>query len=456
MLNKLRQDSSRRPIAVGFATACLILLAGCDSSTAPPPSRAPNVSKSPSTEKAPRHAIVVIGTRNPSVDVAAVQAAVNEGGDVVLKGHFSFDATPTQPLAPPLRSAGSALPGAAEVLVAKAVNLSGETDEEEGMTTIDAGTIPFYVDAPGQRVTIRGLRFVRPISGAILVHAVTGLEIVANKIAGVVPFAHQTNGISLTTTGILPNPTSPGSPELITGLLRIERNEIDMVGGTSGVDNTLGLTVFSVGVEGAEVDAYISGNRMRNMTEPAINFRHIIGHAAIKNNDIRTGPSIGTAARNSVIRIANTGSYLVAHNSITCEWATGDAEAIGAFSQFATWPIEHAVIADNVIRMNAPAGTAFTAFSAGIALYGFADSNVVRHNTIHGAALAALSIPSVFPLPPQPPATQQDNAFIRNRLIGFVPLDADVFVGTHAMGTRVVGSGTIDDQGTGTIESRAN
>ena len=36
-------------------------------------------------------ATVVIGTGNPDVDVPAVQAAVNLGGEVVLSGHFSFD-----------------------------------------------------------------------------------------------------------------------------------------------------------------------------------------------------------------------------------------------------------------------------------------------------------------------------------------------------------------------------
>ncbi|MDQ6708352.1 MAG: hypothetical protein M3Z85_20525, partial [Acidobacteriota bacterium] len=40
-------------------------------------------------------ATVVIGTGNPGVDVPAVQAAVNFGGQVVLSGHFSFDTAPT-------------------------------------------------------------------------------------------------------------------------------------------------------------------------------------------------------------------------------------------------------------------------------------------------------------------------------------------------------------------------
>src|ERR1700730_5964278 len=34
---------------------------------------------------------VVGGTGDPDIDIAAVQAAVDRGGSVVLRGHFSFD-----------------------------------------------------------------------------------------------------------------------------------------------------------------------------------------------------------------------------------------------------------------------------------------------------------------------------------------------------------------------------
>jgi hypothetical protein len=40
-------------------------------------------------------AIAVVGTGDPSVDIPAIQAAVDQGGRVVLQGHFSFDAPPT-------------------------------------------------------------------------------------------------------------------------------------------------------------------------------------------------------------------------------------------------------------------------------------------------------------------------------------------------------------------------
>ena len=446
MLRQTGEGSLPKAARFGLVAASFLLLTGCDSSTAPVRAHARDISGSLASMTGGEHGVVVVGTGDPKVDVPAVQAAVDQGGSVVLKGHFSFDAPPTKPVASGLVSATA--PRAAEVLIARAVRISGALQQDGGMTTIEGGTIPFYVEAPGQRVTIHGLRFVDPTADAILVYAVHGLEIAASRIEGAVPFSRISQGIAVWTVG-LPTPADSGHPENISGALRVVDNDVDMTGGRSSVDNTLGITVFSAGVAGAEVDAYVAGNRIRNTTEPAINFRRIVGHAVIERNVITTGSAIGNAPRNQAIRVANTGSYLVAHNSITCEWAVGDAEGIGAFSQFAAWPTRHAVIVDNAIHMSAPSGTIFTAFSAGIGVYGYADSNVVNHNTIYGAATAALSIP-VFPLPPQAPASPRDNAFIVNQFVDFTPSHADIFVGLHALGTRIVGPGTVEDHGSGT------
>ena len=73
---------------------------------------------------------VVVGTGNPDVDVPAVQAAVDQGGDVVLQGHFSFNRPPTVPTA--TAWAG----GLATVLVSKAVTISGGRDEDGHMRGI--------------------------------------------------------------------------------------------------------------------------------------------------------------------------------------------------------------------------------------------------------------------------------------------------------------------------------
>src|SRR5262245_65501013 len=82
---------------------------------------------------------LVVGTGDPEVDVPAVQAAVDQGGEVILKGHFSFDRPPTVPTplgGPP-----------ATILVSKAVAISGARDEDDRMlyehgemTSIEGGT----------------------------------------------------------------------------------------------------------------------------------------------------------------------------------------------------------------------------------------------------------------------------------------------------------------------------
>src|SRR5215470_19942968 len=78
---------------------------------------------------------VVVGTGNPDIDIPAVQAAVDQGGDVVLKGHFSFDRSPTIPT-----TTGS--PAMVLVLVSKAVAISGargDHDDYGELTSIQAG-----------------------------------------------------------------------------------------------------------------------------------------------------------------------------------------------------------------------------------------------------------------------------------------------------------------------------
>jgi len=388
---------------------------------------------------------VVVGTGNPDIDVPAVQAAVDQGRDVVLKGHFSFNRPPTIPKA-------TAFAGAlATVLVSKAVTISGGRDEnghmrdEDGeMTSIEGGTTPFYVDAAGAGVTIQGLHFIRPKDDAINVYAVSGLMIVSCKIDGT---GNGSDGIDIVTSDTLPSPANPGHPEKISGTLLIMNNDIDLAGGMAG-DQTVGVLVFSVGVASAEVEAYVSGNTIRNTTEPAIDFRRIVGRAYIERNVITTG-SVSTGTPQA-IRVVNTGSYLIAHNRIDCGWAQaqGIVAGIVAFSQFAEWPMERAIVVDNDVTMSPPEGTVFGPNSAGIAVRGFAQGNVVQDNRIRGRARTALT---VYVYPNSMPGTPSNNAFVLNRFDDFEPTLADIFVGDGVMNTLIVGKGTVEDHGIGTV-----
>jgi len=384
---------------------------------------------------------VVVGTGNPDVDVPAVQAAVEQGGGVILKGHFSFKRPPTVPTATPF------VGGLAMVLVSKGVAISGTQDEDAEMTTIEGGTTPFYVDAPGSLVTIHRLRFIRPKGDAILVYAVSGLVIASCKIEGIepLPTIGEGDGIDIITSSGIPMPTNPGKPENISGTLLIANNDIDLAGGSALV-NTAGVLVFSVGVPGAEVEAYVSGNKIINTTEPAINFRRVDGRVYVERNVITTGSvSSQKAPRPEVIRVVNTGSYLIAHNSIDCGWPDAEAIGIGVFSQFADWPMERAIVVDNDVTMTPPEGTAFGPLSAGINIRGFAQGNVVLNNRIRGRARAALSV-DVFR-----GGIPDNNALVINRFDDFEASVADVFVGVDVVNTRIVGPGTVEDHGIGTI-----
>lgn len=381
--------------------------------------------------------MILVGTNNPAVDVPAVQAAVDQGGNVILNGHFSFNSPPTIPTAfPPAAGYPQAT-----ILVSKAVTISGENK-----TRIEGGSIPFYVDAPGASVTIQELFFINPTARAIVVYAANGLIIANCKIAGVVPvLSSGCAGIDINTIGAVPTLASPGLPENIFGTVLVTHNEID-IGGTSP-DNTLGIIVFSVGLSpDNEADVYIVGNKIRDTNEPAINLRRIGGRAYVEGNEISTASVVGTATGPEAIRAANTGSYVIAHNTIQCEWSDPQATGIGVFSQIATWPMEHAVVINNSVTMSPNPGVAFIDPSAGIDIRGFASDCVVANNTIRGRARAVLA---VDPFKGGIPA---NNTFLDNDLNGFAASTADIVIGQGVTNTLLLGqAGTIQDNGVGTV-----
>jgi hypothetical protein len=381
---------------------------------------------------------VVNGTGNPDVDIPAVQAAVNLGGEVVLSGHFSFDKPPTIPS--PLQAVGFPQ---ATVLISKAVAISGAGD-----AIIERGTIPFYVAAPGASVSIQKLHFVNPSKSAIVIYAVTGLVVASCWIEGFVPLPNiQFSGIGITTSDMaaMPTPTQPGHPENISGRIVIANNDLDLVGGTPS-DVVLGITTFSAGqLPAGDVDLYISGNTINNVNRPGIDIRRLGGRAHVEGNKITTSP-VATQATAEAIRVVGIGSFVIAHNVIDCQWSNPDAIGIGAYSQFADWPITNAVIVENDIAMSAPGGVQFTNFSAGIDIRGFAQGVFVGDNIIRGRARAGVAV-DVFN-----GGIPADTAFVLNQFEGFDASVAQIIVGSGVTDTVILGpDGSVDDQGINTV-----
>ena len=384
-------------------------------------------------------ATVVVGTGNPDVDIPAVQAAVNLGGNVVLMGHFSFDKPPTVPTG--LQAIG--IPQAT-ILIAKPVAISGA-----GGASIESGTIPFYVEAPGAAVAIQNVRFVRPAKSAIIVYAVSGLVVASCSIEGFTVLPNiQFSGIAVIANdmAVTPSPTQPGHPQNLSGRIVIANNVID--GGENPVGNVLGITTFSAGVSpDKEVDLYITGNRIRNVTEPAINLRRIGGRAHVEGNVITTGPvSSPTTPRPEAIRAVNIGSYVIAHNVIHSQWPDPDAIGIGMFSQFADWPMADAVVVDNDVTMLPPDGVQFGDYSAGIDIRGFTQNIFVGNNTIRGRARGAVAV-DVFS-----GGIPANTAFLLNRISDFDASLPGAIVGNAVSDTLILGQqGAVNDQGINTV-----
>jgi hypothetical protein len=391
----------------------------------------------------------VVGTGDPNVDVPAVQAAVDQGGRVILQGHFSFDAPPTAAEPSSLLLSGTA----GMIRVSKAVAISGALDDQGEMTTIEGGTNPFYVEAPGARVAIEGLHFTHSRAMAIRVVATSGLVIASNRIEGVEPDTKFAAAVVVSTSpGDNPPNTGVGQPENISGTLWIANNDIDLQG--TAVGTYLGIIVFAVGKSpDQEADLYVSGNNMRNSTERPVDIYAVGGRAYIEGNIITTtgGAGVNVAPSGDVIHIVGPGSYLIAHNSIDCQWTSGMQAGIRLQTR-PDQPVSHAIVVDNDVNMSAPEGTMFGVTSAAIEIRGASEGNIVLNNRIRGRANFALSVAASTPGSADQTGVPQNTTFIMNDLHGFTSAQADLFV--DAGGTKTIavgGQGTVEDHGVGTV-----
>jgi hypothetical protein len=383
--------------------------------------------------------VVVTGTGDPNIDVPAVQAAVDQGSQVMLTGQFSFDRPPTTP-------SGETI--SRTVTLSKEVAISGGRDANGQMPTIEGGFTPFFVQAQGRRISIEGLRFSGSKAAAIWIFAAGGLAIENCRFEGVVPVAGfgavgGNLAFAIFVSGAPATAINPGHPEYFSGNMTIRNNDIDI--GGMATENTVGIAFFNVGTfPNSEVDLYISGNSLRNLTERVIDINSIAGRVRIERNVIATGAVSGPSngVQPDVIHAVGAGSYLIAGNTIVSEWATGAGIRVqGSVAA----PQAGAVVVDNDITMVAPDDTAFGSNSAAIEIRGAAKANTVLNNRIRGRGRAALAEINQN-------ATPANNTFVSNDLAGFQSSLADVFVDSGVTATVIVGRPTsIQDNGTGAV-----
>jgi hypothetical protein len=190
---------------------------------------------------------VVIGQDDPAVDVDAVQAAVHQGGNVLLLGTFDFGKD-------------------GRVLLPKDVAISGEADASgRPITTIIGGDWPFFAPTPadtlpaptGPVVSIESIHFSQPSGGAIQLVYTGGAYIRGNKVTAV----HRRSCTAFFHAGVLIGPrdafiTTTLSPRPVTGSFVVIDNEVHL----TNPDPTLtsGIGVFVHPIDG--MDVYVARN----------------------------------------------------------------------------------------------------------------------------------------------------------------------------------------------------
>lgn len=114
-------------------------------------------------------------------DVQNVQAAIDQGGTVLLKATDSVG----HPLAFNFGTPDPIPHVSARWVFINDVSIMGEV-VGTSRTTISGGVVPFRVDAG--RNSIQGLKFDGPLQTAIVIRASTGTSLIGNEIDNIVPF----------------------------------------------------------------------------------------------------------------------------------------------------------------------------------------------------------------------------------------------------------------------------
>jgi hypothetical protein len=202
----------------------------------------------------------VFGQDNPAVDVQAVQAAVSQGGEILLKRTFDFG------------EKGS-------VIINKDVKIVGEKDDQGVPTTkIKGGTRTFFSplptllppQMPGPKIAIQNIQFDGTLAFPIHVAYCSGATITGNKMTNlrpvVTPQVNLSVGVMVGSSLTQPPATRKYLPGAITGIITIADNDLDVANDTPA--KTLGYGIFVSWATG--ITLQISGNTIKNCSRSAI------------------------------------------------------------------------------------------------------------------------------------------------------------------------------------------
>ena len=208
---------------------------------------------------------VVTGKGDPSVDVIAVQEAVDKGGTVLLKGTFDFGRK-------------------GRVNIKNDIGIIGENDSKgRPITKIMGGFWAFYsplpstelpLPGPGPKVIIKNIHFDGAVWTPMHFPYTSGAEISGNKITNVQPYAIPIKWkggekLLVSAGALLGNRFAHKEkilPGAVTGHLIFENNKVDLKCKNPKI--TMGQGAFFIWTWGATIE--IKGNTIRNVSRNSI------------------------------------------------------------------------------------------------------------------------------------------------------------------------------------------
>ncbi len=231
--------------------------------------------------------VMVVGQNNPSVDIQAIQKAVDQGGIVNLKGTFDFGNEGRVKITKDVQIIGETIPGPL-------------TKIKGGFWTLHS-PLPTQLPptAPGPKITIKSIHFDGSLGNAIHLAYSSGATITGNKITNIRPKAadfpifgktglNYQHGIFCGTAYVQRPPKY--IPDTFNGLLTITDNDIDMTNDAPRKTMAQGvMVIWTTGIN-AQIQRNTIVNCSRNSIETIDNHlgKDGSGTIVIKDNKIVT------------------------------------------------------------------------------------------------------------------------------------------------------------------------
>ena len=370
---------------------------------------------------------VVYPTGEYPADVENVQAAVDQGGTVLLKATNAVGDPTSFNFGPPVSGSGTVFP-------ATDVTVEGETVAGD-TTTVTGGDAPFQVyDAIELR--IRGVSFVGPRGAAVFTLITGGLEFSRSSVAHVTPIHWYDD------------------PDTGEAIYKGQCLWVQALGPSSGSiaieDNTFddcGLNGAQLGYGLALVPALNRLTVARNVIRGA-NLAGVIliwpgAETVIEDNTIEPGPADvaddwgnGIHLLGAWERVQNA-PITMRDNDIAVEGQ--NAHGIWAFGDTVfNYGVQHTALDGNRIAVRGG--------SAAIGFYGLVSDSRALHNQVRGDSQFALTLGQGY-FDPSDQAVR--NLFVGNNIATFDASIADVLFDEHTIGNDLMGhSGTVIDLGT--------